>query len=351
MLYALALAVSPALAEEPADAPPLRVMGATVEPVVLTQVWLTAFDMDTDEQADASGYGDPEDDPGLKIKRLRLGLGGEAKRWEYKVTIGTDAPYDGMEEADTDIGLVDAYIGVKPTKGLDIRVGRSKIPFSRDQLMGASELVFTERGIGSEHIAPDRNLGLSAAYARAGGKFALGVFNAGGDIFGDAAAGKTFASRLEWDFGKANTYQTWGDKDKFGVGIGANGFYTMGVSTNTWAVGGDAMLRVAGLSVLLDGAYSVVEPANTDVVSPEVFAQTDRLGLTAQVGYQVGPVEPAVRFSMYNDSGVGQFMQVLAGGEWHTAEDHVRIGAGYELRIEDPAIDNDTARLWAQFKL
>lgn len=332
-------------------APSMRVMGVSVEPVALAQIWLTAFDMDTDDQADASGYGDPEDDVGLKFKRLRLGLSGDIKKWEYKLTFGTDAPYDGMEQANPDIGVVDAYIGVAPVKGLDIRVGRSKVPFSRDQLMGAGELVFTERGIGSEHIAPDRNLGLSAAYGRSGGKFSLGVFNQGGDLFGDDALGKTFAGRLEWDTGKANTYQTWGDRGEFGLGVGANGFYTLGVATNTWAVGGDAMLRVANLSVLVDGAYSVTEPTSTEIASPEVFAETDRYGITTQASYQVGPVEPAVRFSLFNDSGLGQYMQFLAGGEWHTADDHVRIGAGYELRIEDQPVDNDTARLWAQFKL
>ncbi len=328
-----------------------EVLGATVDPIALAQVWVTAYDMDTDAQADATGYGDPEDDPGVKLKRLRLGLAGEAKKWEYRFVIGTSAPYDGLERGEEDLQVVDAWIGVQPAKGFNVRLGQDKVPFSRDQLMGSGHLVFQERGIGSEHIAPDRSLGLSLDYGRGGGKFSAGAYNAGGDLFGDEAPGKTLAGRLEWDVGRANTYQTWGDRDAFGLGVGANGFYTMGVATDTWAAGGDLMLRARGFSLLVDGAFSHVAPTNTDIQSSEVFAETDRFGVTTQASYQVGAFEPAVRFSMFNDSTLGQFMQVLAGGEWHTAEDHVRIGAGYQLRLEDTPVDNDTARLWAQFRL
>jgi hypothetical protein len=329
-----------------------RVLGAQVAPVAMAQVWVTAYDMDSDEQADSTGYGDPEDDPGLKFKRLRLGLAGAGKRWDYAFVVGNDAPYDGLSDHEEDVQVLDAFVTAQPTKGFDVRLGKQKVPFSRDQMMAASELTFQERGIGSEHIAPERDLGLTLAYGRKGGKFTAGVFNAGGDLFGDEAAGKTFVGRLEWAAGKANTYQTWGDKKEFGFGVGAGGYYTMGVATSQWAAGGDAMLRVHGLSILADGAFSHLAPTNTDIASSEVFAETDRWGVTTQIGYQIKSIEPAVRFSMFNDSALGSYTQVLAGGEWHTGEDHIRVGAGYELRLEgqDP-YDNDTARLWAQFRL
>jgi len=331
---------------------PFAIGGATVEPEALAQLWLTAYDMDTSEEGDASGYGDPEDDPGLKIKRFRLGFGGGFKKWSYRLTVGTSAPYDGLSEPSEPIEVVDAWIGVEPVKGLDIRVGQGKLPFSRDKLIGAGELTFTERGIASEHLVPDEALGLTVGYGRGGGKVRVGAFNQGGDLFGDVAPGKTLVGRLEWETGKANTYQTWGDRDKFGFGVGANAYYTIGEATDTWAAGGDAMLRVKGLSLMVDGAYSVVTPTETTVDTPEVWAETTRWGLTSQLGYQIGAFEPAVRFSMFDDSTLGQYSQLLAGVAWHTAEDHVRVGAGYEMRLEgQDAIDNDTARLWAQFQL
>jgi len=359
MLLSLALALSStAHAEDhapsapPAGPFPFAVDGAAVRPTALLQVWLTAYDMDADAQADSTGYGDPEDDPGLKIKRARVGLAGDIKRWQYRLTIGTSAPYDGLEPASEPIEIVDAWLGVEPVKGMEIRAGRTKLPYSRDQMMGAGELVFTERGIASEHLVPDRALGLTAGYGRAGGKVTLGAFNSSGDLFGDDTVGKLLVGRLEWDVGKANTYTTWGDRKEFGLGIGANAFYEIGAATDTWAVGGDAMVRVAGLSLLVDGSFSHLAPTATTVESPEVWAETDRWGVTGQASYQVGPVEPAVRFSMFDDSTLGQYSHLLIGGAWHTAEDHVRIGAGYEVRLEgQDAVDNDTARLWAQFKL
>ena len=331
---------------------PFRVGGATFEPSALVQVWVTAYEMDEDKQADASGYGDPEDDEGVKLKRARLGFSGGFKKWSYKLSVGTSAPYDGLSEPEEPIEVVDALVGVEPVNGLEIRVGQGKLPFSRDQLISAGELTFTERGIASEHLTPDRSLGLTVGYGRKGGKITVGAFNAGGDLFGDVAMGKTLVGRLEWDVGKANTYKTWGDRKEFGLGVGANGYYTMGEATSTWAVGGDAMLRGGGLSFLVDGVFSHIAPTETTVETPEVWEETDRWGVTGQLGYQVNAFEPTVRVSMLNDSTLGGYTQVLFGGAWHTAEDHARVGLGYELRLEDQdAVDNDTLRLWAQFKL
>jgi hypothetical protein len=331
---------------------PFAVDGATVQPSALLQLWLTAYDMDADTQADSSGYGDPEDDEGLKVKRFKVGIGGEFKKWRYRLGVASNAPYDGLSEPREPIEVEDAWIGVVPVKGLKIQLGQSKLPFSRDQMMASGELVFTERGIASEHLTPERSLGLLASFARGGGKFSLGGFNAAGDLFGDAALGKTVVGRLEWDAGTADTYKTWGDRKDFGLGIGANAYYTMGVATDTWAAGGDAMLRVAGFSMMVDGAFSKVTPTETTVDSPEVWEETDRWGVTAQLSYQVGAFEPALRYSIFDDSTLGQYSHVLAGGEWHTAQDHIRLGAGYELRLEgSDAVDNDTARLWAQFRL
>lgn len=352
LLSATAHAEDPKPESAPTGGFPFGLDGAAVKPVALLQVWVTAYDMDADAQADSTGYGDPEDDPGIKVKRARFGFGGHIKKWKYRLTVGTSAPYDGLDEPAEPIEVVDAWVGVEPIDGLDIRVGRTKVPFSRDQMMGAGELTFTERGVASEHLVPDRSLGLTGAFGRGGGKATVGIFNSAGDLFGDDTLGKLFVGRVEWDLGKADTYQTWGDRKAFGLGIGANGSYEIGEATDTWAVGGDAMLRVAGVSLLVDGAYAHLAPTATTVESPEVWEETDRWGVTGQVSYQAGPIEPAVRFSMFDDSTLGSYSHLLVGGAWHTAEDHVRVGLGYELRLEgqDP-VDNDTARLWAQFQL
>ena len=343
---------------------PFRVGGATVEPIALAQLWLTAYDMDTNVQADATGYGDPEDDPGMKVKRIRVGLGGDYNRWKYRFVVGTTAPYDGLTEHSSALSVKDAWIGVEPVAGLDIRAGEGKLPYSRDQMMSAADLTFTERGIATEHLLPEDALGLTVSYGRtgakkaSGGKVTLGAYNAGGDLFGDDTTGKTLVGRLEWNAGKADTYSTFtqekgnGQRKAFGLGIGANAYYTIGVATDTWAAGGDLMIRGAGLSLLVDGTFSHVTPTSTTVDNPDVWAETDRSGVTTQLSYQAGQFEPALRYSMFDDSTLGQYSQILGGVEWHTAENHVAVGAGYEMRLEgQDELDNDTARLWAQFNL
>ncbi len=64
--------------------------------------------MDQDPQADGSGYGDPEDDVGFKVRRARIGIAGilddvpiegftkDDVRPSYSVELGYSAPFDGL---------------------------------------------------------------------------------------------------------------------------------------------------------------------------------------------------------------------------------------------------------------
>ncbi|MDP2305494.1 MAG: porin [Pseudomonadota bacterium] len=327
---------------------------AHIRPVGLAQVWVTAWDMDEDAVADASGYGDPEDDVGFKLKRFRLGLAGEEKGLDWALVVGLTAPYDGFDEEDGSIEIVDAHVGYR-WKGLGVKVGRDEVPFSRDRMISSGEQTFTERGMIAEHIAPGRDLGASVWGERWGAKVTLGVFNSGGDIFGDDNLGKTFLGRVEYSRGDADVYETWGGSRKLSYGLGVGGFMTDDVSTATQAVGADLILRVAGLTVLVDAALADVSPTNSDLAVPGVWAQTTRRGLTGQIGYGLGAFEPAVKVSLYEDSSVGGYTTLLGGVVWHggmddRGRDRVRIGAGYVLRMEESAIANDSVRLWAQVR-
>src|SRR5512137_2715001 len=81
-------------------------------PVALVQVWGTAWDQDLDAQADPAGYGDPEDDPGFRIRRARLGGTGEigSGLW-YAVVFGVSSPYDAWTAGTEDVQLVDGVLG------------------------------------------------------------------------------------------------------------------------------------------------------------------------------------------------------------------------------------------------
>ena len=325
-----------------------------IRPVGLVQVWGTAWDMDEDPVADSTGYGDPEDDVGFKIKRLRLGLKGREEGLDWAVVLGTTAPYDGFDDETGAIEIIDAHVGYEKM-GLGVKVGKDEVPFSRDRMISSGEQTFTERGMLSEHIAPGRELGATVFGEKFGAKITLGVFNSGGTVFGDDNLGKTLLGRVEYTFGEADVYETWGGPRTLAFGVGVGGFLTDDVATATQAFGADAILRVAGLTVLVDAALADVSPTNTTLDVPGVWEQTTRRGLTGQVGYGIGAFEPAVKISLYDDSAVGGFNNILAGVVWHGAldekrRDRVRIGAGYQLRLEESAMANDSVRVWAQVR-
>ncbi len=331
-----------------------RGVWAHIRPVALVQVWGTAWDMDEDPVADATGYGDPEDDVGFKFKRVRLGLEGREKGLDWAMVVGLTAPYDGFDDQDGSLEIIDAHVGYE-WKGLGVQAGRDEVPFSRDRLISSSEQTFTERGMIAEHIAPGRELGATVWGEKFGAKITLGVFNSGGTIFGDDNLGKTLLGRLEYTYGEADVYETWGGPRTLSFGVGVGGFLTDDRSTTTQALGADAILRVAGLTVMVDGALANVGPGDTTLDVPGVFEETTRRGLTGHIGYGIGAFEPAVKVSLYEDSAIGGYDNVLAGVVWHGAlddkrRDRVRIGAGYALRLEETAIDNDTVRIWAQVR-
>lgn len=329
-----------------------------LHPVADLQIWGTVYDMDEDVQADSTGYGDPEDDAGFKLKRGRLGLVYDDHKLSAELVAGISAPYDGLDTRNGSFTMYEANVGYHEA-GFGVVGGLTGVPFSRDSMISSTQLTFQERGIAAEHIAPDRDLGVLGSFDKAGFGVKLGVFNSGGTLFGDDNAGKTMVGRVEYTHGKRDVYSMWSPKGEakgFGLGVGGGAFLTNDVATQTLAAGGDVMLRAGGLSVLADATFSVVKPTDSTIDVPGVYSETNRTGVTGQLSYGIKDFEPAVRASYYSDDSLGSWTQIFGGLVWHGSAmgmaDVVRLGAGYELRLESgTSIPNDTARLWAQFSL
>lgn len=327
-------------------------------PVGILQLWGTVYDFDQDPQADASGIGDPEDDAGIKVKRLRLGFQDMNGPLVYRLTVGLSSPFDGYNAGEEDIQVIDAVAGYQVAPWFTVQMGRSKVPFSRDQIMGASDLTFQERGLGAEYIVPDRALGVVAVGNFKPAKVQVGLFNSGNDLFGDNNPGKTVVARAEASLGERDTYAFWGGPGKgASVGFGASGLWTDDLSTRTFAAGADVLFRVAGLAMMVDGSWAMVSPMNTDIAEPGVLTPTTRLSLTTQASYTfLGILEPSVRFTAYSDESLGKYGQLLAGLVLHggtnlVGYDRFRIGAGYVLRLEEQKFPNDTVRIWTQVRI
>lgn len=329
----------------------------TPNPIVQLQLWGTAYDQDTDPQADAATIGDPEDDAGLKIKRVRLGFQDKNDELSYRVTAGFSAPYDGLEQDEADLQIIDAVMGYRFTQNFAMQAGKSQVPFSRDLLMSSTDLTFEERGFGAEYIAPDRSLGASLVGMGDGFRAQAGVYNSGGTVFGDDNDGKTFAGRVEYDVGDRDTYAFHGGTERgFTLGFGGSSFYTLDVSTNTLAAGGDVLMRYRGVALLVDGAWSKISPVNSDIAVPGVLADTTRMALTTQLSYSIKDWELAARFTGMDDSSLGKYGQILGGVVFHALHDkrdldRLRVGAGYVHRLEPEGLKNNSVRLWTQVRI
>ena len=70
------------------------------KPYALIQSWITLHDQDVDPLVDPAGYGDPEDDPGFKLRRVRLGLEGADDTLSYGVVVGVSSPEHARETFD-----------------------------------------------------------------------------------------------------------------------------------------------------------------------------------------------------------------------------------------------------------
>ncbi|MCB9758830.1 MAG: hypothetical protein H6739_03240 [Alphaproteobacteria bacterium] len=330
------------------------------DPYLLAQVWATVYDMDVAAQADPAGYGDPEDDPGFKLRRARVGFTGEWERLDYGVVVGVSSGADPIISDLTNqrIGIIDAYgaytFGDPERISTRVVFGTQRVPYGRENLISSRELAFQERTIASNHLGPFREVGVLADVQAFGARARVGVFNGNDSLFGDTDPGVMLAGRLEYTLGPGDPYRTYGPVERWTLGVGGGALFNPQAATRTLSYGGDLIFRVSGLTVLAEAHMDQLTPTLSEVYEPAVLVQTRRWGAFGQVGYAVGPVEPVARFELFDDDtdtqDNGDVMIGVFGVTTHWLEDHLRLGGGYVLRLETfgASIPNDTVRLWGQ---
>ena len=331
-----------------------------LKPLLLVQTTAVLMDQDRAEVADPGGYGDPEDDMGFKLQTARIGFEGEDSTVKYGVTVGLSSPYDTVAEAQgatTELGIVDAYGGYAPMENLWIVGGLQKVPVSREQLMASHDLTFSRRAVPTTWLTPSRDLGVVVDGTWSFMRFRLGAFNGSGDLRGDDNKGKLVATRIEGQFGEGNTYQTYGAVDGLTLAVGADGWMNNETALESMGYGVDFIIRFQGLAVMGEARFAEAKPKEELIDVPGVFEETQRQGMSVQAGYTVGQIEPAVRFSTFDDDksveDVGDVMEGMTGLTWHSKQDQVRAGVGYILRLErgPSKKDNDAIQAWFQLKL
>lgn len=345
----------------------------SITPIVQMQVWGTAYDQDETGLAETVGYGDPGHDMGFSLRRLRVGFEGQRDALDFQIDVGLSAPFDGVSVADAGrprFDVVNAFgrgqWAVGPGVG-GVSVGMVRVPFSRERLMSSRELVFQERAVGAAWLAPSQDLGVLFDYQfDAGPRAQFGVYNGGGDLFGDDNLGLLLAGRLEYSNGE--TYRTYGEADGVDLGVAVSGMWNLDVATNTVGAEVDALLRVYRLTVMAEGMTAWIEPGNTTLDVSGVSLPTRRLGITGQLSWWVpidedgedtaamSAVELAARVGTFDDnvglSNNGDVLILHSGATWRNLTPGVDLGAGFVHREElgGRGIPNDTVRLWGQVR-
>lgn len=342
-----AVAFDPALAATPRAPGPPDVQSRPVPWVVPNaqiQTWFTAFDQDEDPQADPGGYGDPEHDVGFNIPRARFGIAGGWNVVDFAVRFGSTRPYDSVETAPTtSIQLVDAWGRVNlPSKGgvTRIMVGQVPIAYSRESMMSSNDLVFQERAVSTNWLAPVRDLGASVSHQYKWVSVSAGVYNGGGNLFGDVDPGVQFVGRLDVAAG-GDAFRT--NDERSTIAFGAGYLYNKEFSLEQHRVNVDLLARYKGLTLFAEGGMAFLSPDDDPtVLPPGVPETTRRMGGLVQLSYYkelpVGAIEPAVRFSYFDDATYlkdNGDVGILHGGmNWREPVPFVDVGAVYIHRME-----------------
>ncbi len=322
------------------------------------QTWFTAWDQDEDVQADPGGYGDPEHDLGFNIPRARLGMSGGWKVVDFAVRFGTTRPYDAVSnDPSTSVQLVDAWARVSaPSKGGVTRfmVGQIPIAYSRESMMSSNDLVFQERAVSTNWLAPVRDLGAALSHNWKWIGVTAGVYNGGGSLFGDDDPGVQFVGRLDITAG-GDGFRTNDERDTIAFGVGY--LYNKRLTTQEQRVNVDLLGRIKGITLLIEGGMGFVSPdEDPTVLPPDVPETTRRLGGMAQLSYyketKIGAIEPAVRFSYFDDAthlkDNGDVGILHAGLNWREPLPFVDVGAAYIHREEfqGRSTQNDSVRVF-----
>ena len=325
------------------------------------QMWFTAFDQDENPQADPGGYGDPEADVGFSIPRARLGFTGGFKWVDFGLRFGTSRPYDAVSPDPAPVDLIDGWARMRfdtIAGTTSLTFGQHNIPFSREMQMSSNDLVFQERAVSTNWLAPLRDLGATLRHDWRYIGAAVGVYNGGGDLFGDVDPGVQVAARLDLHIG-GDTYRTNSTTNAFGIGGGY--VYNKTFATTEQRVAVDLLGRIVGLTLFVEGEMNFIDPdEDPTIVVPGVFAPTTRWGGLAQLSWYgdlpIGAIEPAVRFSYFDDnreiSDNGDVGILHAGLQWREPVPFMDFGAAYIHRFEfgGREIENNSVRITVGLK-
>jgi phosphate-selective porin OprO/OprP len=263
---------------------------------------------------------DAQDTNNFRVKQARFYFQGKAfvEGFTYKF----------QWEGNGGVTLRDAYGNYVITKGVQIRAGQFKVPYSRQELTSSGKLQFMNRSIVTDFFAPGRDVGIMGHNVHMFGEnpddmaleWALGFFNGDGtNVSGNDNNWLGWAARLGFypmgfiKYGETNFAQ--GDLK---AGIAAsyvsvrNRPFGTTVKNDAWQV--DLVVTIAGL--YFEGEYHSLK------VNPDGSSSVDFSGWFVQAGYLFAGNEFEVmgRYSfidMDRETGLKNVKEWVIGAAWY----------------------------------
>ncbi|MFH1530657.1 MAG: porin [Pseudomonadota bacterium] len=309
--------------------------------------------------------GDLMQEAGFRLRRARLGLDGhvlESVTFALEMNLFDDERGGGP--------LQEAWIDWAPSHYIGMRMGVTKYPFMRSDIMSSRFLPHLDRPLGTFAMSPPNAMGLVIHSSPWEDRLTieLGVFNGlhrnehfwkgydgVGSSLGNRFEDQSFAGRMDLaplgplSKGMADPGHTRGAR----FAVGGGGFYNMGRTISTWGASGYAHLKARGLHVFAEFSQDHAEPMDKPTTTGSMSIEATRRVFNASLGYVFvkNMLGLAVR-GEWIDADIdidNEEDQWLIGGTltWYAIGDYLKVQVEYMHRTElhGASVNND----WAIF--
>lgn len=286
----------------------------------------------------------------FRVRRARLDLRGsvfhQSLQWrlqnEYTGTAGGGTAH-----------MRDGYLDWQGYTPLQIKVGQYKVPFTREQLSGTTELQFVDRSLVDAVLGMDRDIGLTIHGVLGAKRFEYDLYVMNGDgrnqtnLNDEPIAGARFVVNVLGEHGYRMTDLDDSMAPQLALGAaGAYDFGNAGLSTDDKLIRAvaDAAFRWRGFSLLGEG----------HLVRNTTDQQTD-YGFLGQAGYFLMPqrLEIAGRYAGVIRRGTGALEaggvnsdEITAGLNYYFFKHQVKLQTDYSYLRNNGAVQGQNDHRW-----
>lgn len=304
--------------------------------------------------------GDPMQQPGFRLRRARLGVGGG-----FSDFLSYHLELDVFDQERTGGPLYLAWVKYRPVKYLGFRAGFQKFPFSYGEIRSSARLAHMDRSLGTYAMAPSSTMGLTVEGQPWPGHLYLtaGVFNGlqrkpgfheGYEGIGVTEGNKfeklSYVGRLDIEpFGDVGP----DEGDLLGlreVRLAAGGafFYNDGRSVRILGASGYLHLKAYGAHLLGEVLWDRAEPQKEPTSSTNtVPTKVSRLSAQGSIGYIWKKWGLAVRGEYLNDNldikSEGDEVAIAGTFTYYIVKNFFKAQVEYQHRVElhGRALKND----------